>query len=86
MLLSRSIYIAAILVVPIAASAQLKESAGAASTKPPAPRVAQTAPEHDGGHNQAVQQAADRLPLSPSIKALRNQEPPDPKRQPDRSR
>jgi hypothetical protein len=69
-------------VAPTAVSAQLKEAPppGLQLKQAPPPHIAAPPPAATSGENNPrVKQLADRLPLAPSIKSLRNQMPPDPK-------
>jgi hypothetical protein len=84
MLFRCSLFLAVCLAVPTAASAQLKEPASPALTPytrslPPPPSPSYAPPVHPTENNPQVEALADRLPLAPSVKAIRNQEPPDPK-------
>lgn len=82
MLFRRSMLLLFCVVAPTAVSAQLKEA------PPPVPQLRQAPVPHmaspvpaavPGENNPGVKQLAERLPLAPSVKSLRNQMPPDPK-------
>jgi len=69
--------------VPIAAFAQSKQSSYPTTPPPAAPQAAAPAPKpavpDAGGKNPAALKAAEKLPLDPATKAIRDRVPPNPK-------